>query len=278
LKNNASFIDKYFNLCKIRAMWKNNPKSNKCDKYNFANLEELESFLQDLFYSLNRQQEYNIFIHQINDYYDNLNNLYGTDMIKYKMKRIINDGFKIGDYSTLSGTSKLIGSTENLDIKDVVSYDYYRRTECKALCIVAIPKKVKVQGATLEYSSYNGVDSWSFPEELTQEYENQGVKKPELHHYKCSLFDAIKKYNDLPNCYLLGLVRIEPRNSKFRYYNPKTHLAFKSEEEQKYHDELVENHIIELYNKYNTTDIKSLIVHAYKDFQDYYDYLSDFDI
>lgn len=278
MKNNASFIDKYFNLCKIKTMWQRNVKSNECDKYNFTNLEELSSFLLNLFHRIDQQQEYNIFIHQINDYYDNFNNLHGTDMIKYKMKRIIDEGFKIGDYSTLSGTTKLIGTTRNLDINNVVDYDYYRRTECKALCVVAIPKNVKVQGETLEYSSFNGVDSWSFPEELTQEYESHGIKKPELHHYKCSLFDAIKKYNDLPNCYLLGLVRIEPKNSKFRFYNTKTHLAFKSEEEQSYHDKLVEDHIVELYEKYNTRDIKSLIVHAYKDFQDYYDYLSDFDI
>ena len=259
-------------------MWNYKVENRVCDKYNFGSIDEIELFLSNLFSTLNQTREYNIFIHQINDYCDNVERRVGTDAIKSKMKKIMNSGFKISEYSTLSGTARLIGSTKNLDLTKIVGYDYYGQLKCKALCIVAIPKSVRIQGTEVEYSSFNGEDAWSFPDELTAEYIKHCRVKPELHHYKSSLFDAIKRYHELPNCYMLGLMRVEESESKFRYYDPKTHLSLKSLQEQTEHDKLVESQVVELYNKYKTKDLKTVIVESYKEDQVYYDYKNDFDI
>lgn len=258
-------------------MW-NKSNNNGYEKYSFKDIDEVRNFLAELFDFIHTHKNYNVFIHQINDYPDYMENLYGNQIIKYKLKTIMVKGLKLSDYATLSGTTKLIGSTENLNLDKILEYNYYRGMDCKALCVVAIPKTVRVAGKEVEYSSFKGEDAWAFPEELTTEYENQGLKRPELHHYKCSLFDAIKKYNDLPNCYLLGMLKLENKDKKYRFYNPKTHLSYMSEGEKEKHDKLVEDHILELYDKYNTEDVKSLIVASYKDVKEYYDYLSDFDI
>lgn len=259
-------------------MWKIETEKNKCQSTKFDNIDDARKYVRKLFSFLNNQQEYNIFIHQINDYADNMEKVYGAERIKSKLQKIVAGGLKISDYGTLSGTAKLVCSTSNIDLDAVLGYDYYTGLDCKALCVIAIPKWTKVQGKYVEYSTFNGEDAWSFPKELTQEYESKGERKPELHHYKSSLFDAIKKYNELPNCYLLGVLKLEQKANDFAFYNPKTHLAFMSEDNQLKHDKLVENHVVGLYEKYQTTDVKKLIVAAYKETQAYYEYLNDFDV
>ncbi|MBQ3495010.1 MAG: hypothetical protein IJA69_06295 [Clostridia bacterium] len=259
-------------------MWKIETEKNKCQSTKFDNIDDAKKYVWKLFSFLNNQQEYNIFIHQIQPDIDVMDKIYGTEKIKRTLQDILSTGFKISKYGTLSGTAKLVCSTNNIDLDSIFGYDYYKGLDCKALCIVAIPKWAKVEGEVVEYSTFNGEDAWTFPKELTKEYEKTGQSKPELHHYKSSLFDAIKKYNELPNCYLLGVLKLEQKTNDFAFYNPKTHLAFMSAENQLKHDKLVENHVVGLYEKYQTTDVKKLIVAAYKETQAYYDYLNDFDV
>jgi len=258
-------------------MWKRENKTNYKTSI-FKSENEVKEFLTNLFHEVNNQQEYNIYLHQINDYYDDVRNLYGEKAIKSRISRILKSDFSISSYSALSGTAMLIGSTKNLDVNKLLNYEYYKNLDCVAVCVIAIPKDIKVNDEIIEYSSFEGKDSWHFPEELTKEYLKHRLTKPELHHYKCCMFDAIKRYKELPQCYMLGVLQTEKVKNKYSFIRSYDHLSRCDEEKVKKHDKLIENYIVDLYDKYNTKDLKKIIVSSYIDAQNYYDQVNDFEV
>lgn len=257
-------------------MWKNN--QSKCITNTFNNKDEVKLFFTDLFANINSEQEYNIYVHQINGYYCNTSKKHGTSLIKQKVSAIIRNGFSISKYSTISGTSMLIGSTNDLNVDNILNYEYYKNEDCVALCIIAIPKYININGTKIEYSSFQGKDAWHFPEDLTAEYKKMTKFKPELHHYKCSLFDSIKQYNELPNCYMLGILQLETSQNKYSFIKSINHLSNLKKEEKNQHDSHVENLIKNLYDKYNTSENKEIIVNSYMENQIYYDEVEVFEI
>ena len=259
-------------------MWQKHFDKYKSNTSIFNSREELKNYLENLLRGVGSKQEYNIYLHQINDYYDDVNNLYGADAVKSKVFGILDKGFYISRYSALSGTAKMAGSTEFITGDDILDYEYYTKLNYKAICVVAIPKYISVDGEMVEYSSYNGQDSWSFPEDLTNEYIKIVKSAPELHYFKCCLFDAIKSYNDLPSCYMLGMVTIDKNNEQYAFIETGKHLYRLPEYLVLKHNNSVENKIKNLYEKYNTRDRKTVIVEAFKEDQVYYDSLDTFDI
>ena len=256
-------------------MWKHNKKVPTATL--FSSKEETRKFLQDLFAYVDEFAECNIYVHQINDYRDDFFNVHGVNAIKKRVSGILKHGLNINKYSTLSGTSTLLGTTATLDAEKVFAYDYYKGLSCKALCIIAIPKYVYVDGKKIEYSSYKGQAAWDFPEDLTKEYVKELKSRPEFHHYKCSLFDAIKNYRELPGAYLLGIVQLEEEIGRFSFVSPNTHLSMLEEDEVEDHYAKIENEIKALYDKYGTTKTETIIVKAYKELEQYYQESEDLD-
>jgi hypothetical protein len=115
----------------------------------------------------------------------------------------------------------------------------------------------------IEYSSYFGQSAVDKPQKLKEEYQIRG-SVPEVHHFKCCVFDAIKGYSDLPQTYMYGVVAINEKNGRFTFYDPKTHLIYLGDEANKTHDTMVEQKLKALRERYNTSNIEELIVCAYK--------------
>lgn len=259
-------------------MWQKHFNKYENQTKSFNSREKLKIYLEKLLQSINQDREYNVFLHQINDYNDGINNLYGSDAVKCKIFGILDRGFYISRYSALAGTAKIIGSTRDIDVEDILNYNYYGGLDCRAICVVAIPKYVEVDNKLIEYSSFNGQDSWSFPEELTNEYKKTLNYSPELHYFKSCLFDAIKSYKELPKCYMLGVLHMEEKDSKYSFIEEESHLTNLPKDLAEKHLIKVEDKIKNLYKKYQTTDTKKLIVQSYIADQKYYDDLDVLDI
>lgn len=257
-------------------MWQNS--STNVETKTFTNKEEVKNFLMYLFAKINTNQEYNIYLHQINDYYDDVNNLNGASVVKHRVESIVKNGFSISKYSALSGTAKLVGDTNTLNIDNVLDYEYYKKLDCVATCVIAIPKYIEIDGVKVEYSSYQGKDSWNFPEQLTREYEKVSRYKPELHHYKCCLFDAIKQHNDLPMCYMLGVLQMENNKNKYSFIQTTAHLSSLGQQEVKEHNEYVRGLVRRLYEKYKTKENEKIIVKSYLEIQPYYETIANSEI
>jgi len=257
-------------------MWQNS--GTNVETKTFDNKEEIKNFLMSLFSKIHASQEYNIYLHQINDYYDDVQNLNGASVVKHRAESIIRNGFSISRYSALSGTAKLVGDTQGLNINNVLDYEYYKKLDCVATCVIAIPKYIDIDGDKVEYSSYQGKDSWHFPEQLTKEYEKVSKYKPELHHYKCCLFDAIKQHNDLPMCYMLGVLQIENDKNKYSFIQAASHLSNLGPAEVKEHNDYVGGLVRRLYEKYKTKENEKIIVNSYLEIQPYYENIANAEI
>ena len=255
-------------------MW--HKKNTNLQTINFSSKEETETFLTNIFHKLNSQQEYNIYLHQIKNYCT-FKKLQGSSAIKHKIESIVLNGFEISKYSTLSGTAKLIGSTQNINTDKILNYKYYSHLKHIATCIIAIPKYINIDGRNIEYSSFNGKDAWDFPQELTDEYIKQNKSKPDLHHYKCCLFDSIKDLNKLPSFYLLGIIEND-NNSSYSFTFSNNHISNLEQKEVQEHESHVSNLIRKLYEKYQTMENKEIIVKSYLDFESHYEDLSNLDI
>lgn len=230
----------------------------------FNTLQELEAYLAKQINHLNLDQEYSILAHQVNTSYDVFNNrkFCVPEILHAKLNSIFEYGFSISDYSTIYGTARLIGSSKANVANKILSYNYYKNIEHKLICIIALPKYVKVNGRNVEYSTYKNLSANNHIPELVEEYKKHGVL-PEFHHFKCCLFDAIKGYRSMPKCYMLGAIEIDKETQTYAYYTSNTHLSSQSEHVKNLHQESVEKAIINLYKKNETTSLETIIVKSY---------------
>jgi len=226
----------------------------------FDNKEELRTYLNDLITKLNKIDNFNILIHQINSFNNSINNNPDEDIRIRKMKSIIKNGLHVSQYASIFGTLKLLGSSREDVANKIVDYKFYNKETC-ACCIFAIPKYVNVGAKTYEYSSFKGCSSENLPEELQQEYKKNGGI-PELKHAKCSLIDVNKGFDELPTYYLLGSI-YETQNNEYYFINPHIHLS----EMPKYEFETFRNNlgkkILETFDSFNTDDLCKIFVKSF---------------
>lgn len=239
---------------------------NQLNKHSvrFNTFEDLEVYLAKQINNLNLDQEYSILAHQVNTSYDIFNNrkFCVPEILHTKLNSIFEYGFSISEYSTIYGTARLIGSSEENVVNKLLNYNYYINIDHRLICIIAIPKHIKVNGQNIEYSTYKNLSAINNIPELVAEYKKYSVL-PEFHHFKCCLFDAIKGYRSLPKCYMLGAIEIDKENQTYVYYTSGTHLSTQSEQVKSLHQESIEKAINNLYAKNQTTSLKTIIVKSY---------------
>lgn len=232
-----------------------------CKYIKFDNKNEMAKYFKNLFEEMNKAEEFNIYVHQVNDFHENdTRHLKKRTLIKHRVAAILKTGLKLHEYSTLTGTTQLVGNTSNICLKNLFDYNYYKCANYKALCIYAIPKYIEIDGQQVEFSSYKGLTAYDFPEELKEVYQKySGV--PVRHHFKCSLFDAIKEYDDMPIFYNLGVLQFE--NGVITFVKTSPHLYEMDEESRNLHDETMAKKAKNLFEKYETNSLEEVIVKSY---------------
>ena len=252
-------------------------KTKTSEKIVFTSDMEIKQYLEDLFSNLNESQEYNIFLHQVNGYYDNMLKLHGKEIMLVKMNNLMQTSLNLSNYSSLSGTSMLKGSTKDINIDSILNYNYYN-DDYKVICIIAIPKYINIDNEMVEFSSYKGIDAWEISEELSNKYKKEIGYIPSVNHRKCSMFDAVKQLDDLPKEYMLGVLIINNKENEYKFFKSSTHFGFLSQEEQENHNKDIATKIKNLFKKYNTKDIEEKIVKEYLKLEKYYEGLDIMDI
>ena len=245
------------------------------EKIKFKNENDLCNHLQNLINKLNEKSEFNVFLHQINE--GGYKSFGVVNGINLKIESILKHGFFISKYSTLCGTARLLGSSKEIKTDNILDYRYYNNYSDISICIIAIPKYVEFNGKKLEYSSFEGKSNHDLDDKLRDAYAKFNISIPDAQHRKCSLFDAVKGYKELPKCYFLGVVNMNYQTDDFEFINPKTHLIFKEDEEIKSHDKEIIDKIASLFDKHQTKDMSEVIVKAYKEEELIRSAESDFD-
>ncbi len=240
-------------------------------KHNFKNREEIKIYLLEQMNELNRKGEFNIFVHQINNYKNYLDS--GEDVLQKKICGIIDDGLRLGEYSSIFGTTNLVASSLERNVDPVIDYNYYRNSDFPIL-VVAIPKYINVDGNNVEYSSYkNNVEGAR--EEIKQEFRSNGIYESN-HNVKSCLFDVLKGYSNLPKHYILGI--FTQTDNEYSYIENKEHLKNLSNVDfQKYKD-CIANKIKNKYVEFSTDEPLTLMVKSYQKEQKWRDeQLLDYD-
>lgn len=233
------------------------------ERIKFDDKNALGVYLLNLIEKLNQDDEYNIFLHQINEcgYKGfNINNV-----LEVKINSIFANRLRISHYSSLSGTTKLMGTSKNFNVDKILDYNYYNFKDKIAVCVIAIPKYIIFHGEKLEFSSYKGKTNHDIDDELAELYKSEFQHLPDAHHRKCSLFDAVKTYHELPRCYMLGVVNIKLSENLVEFINPNSHLIYHTNEEALAHKHQLAIEVDKLFDKYSCSTPASAIVRAYKD-------------
>ena len=229
----------------------------------FDSKQALVEFLNSKVEKLNEEVEYNLMAHEVK-YCAATNNGSLHEDLTIVLSSIFKHGFKLNNYLTIFGTMSLLGSSKEQDLgTEIANYSYYLNQKTKLICLLASPKYISIAGNTFEYSSFNGRSANNPDNELAMAYKKQGFA-PDLHDYKSCLFDLIKPRIYLPKCYTLGGIVIDDKNQQYVYYDYDKHLSRQNKEFQTEHKKEIEKRSVSLFKKYQTQDLKEIIVEEYK--------------
>lgn len=240
-------------------------------EHNFKNRDEIKAYLMKQMEELNQKGEFNIFVHQINNYKNYLD--LGENILQRKIDGIMSDGLRLGEYSSIFGTTNLVASSFDQNVDPVLNYDYHRNSKFPVL-VIAIPKHVDVDGKKIEYSSYKN-NTEGAREEIKNEFRSNGIYESN-HNVKSCLFDVLKGYSNLPKHYILGI--FTQTDNEYSYIENKEHLKNLSNVDfQKYKD-CIANKIKNKYAEFSTDEPLTLMVKSYQKEQKWRDeQLLDYD-
>lgn len=240
-------------------------------EHNFKNRDEIKAYLMKQMEELNQKGEFNIFVHQINNYKNYLD--LGENILQRKIDGIMSDGLRLGEYSSIFGTTNLVASSFDQNVDPVLNYDYHRNSKFPVL-VIAIPKYVDVDGKKIEYSSYKN-NTEGAREEIKNEFRSNGIYESN-HNVKSCLFDVLKGYSNLPKHYILGI--FTQNDNEYSYIENKEHLKNLSNVDfQKYKD-CIANKIKNKYAEFSTGEPLTLMVKSFQKEQKWRDeQLLDYD-
>lgn len=240
------------------------------EKKHFDTREDIKKYLVEILRELNKRGEFNIFVHQINNFRD----FWVSDGdIQQKIDGIFRNGLRIGDYSSLFGTTNLACVSSSLDADLILDYDYHHE-QTFPTCVIAIPKYIFVDGEKVEYSTYKS-NSKGVREEIRQAFEQKNINV-DGHHLKRSIFDAIKGYRNLPHHYVVGIVRKEEKG--YSFVENLGQLKNANDEQYQNYQNVIAEKIKQAYQEYNSKNPIDLIVKSYQKEQKWRDaQLDDYD-
>ena len=240
-------------------------------KHNFKNREEIKIYLLEQMNELNRKGEFNIFVHQINNYKNYLDS--GEDVLQKKICGIIDDGLRLGKYSSIFGTTNLVASSLERNVDPVIDYNYYRNSDFPIL-VVAIPKYIDVDGKKVEFSSYKN-NTEGAREEIKNEFRENNIFESN-HNIKACLFDVLKGYGNLPQYYILGVLSKGENN--YSYVENNEHLKNLSDADFAKYKDCVANKIKTKYDEFSTKEPLALMIKSFRTEQKWRDeQLLDYD-
>lgn len=240
-------------------------------KHNFKNREEIKIYLLEQMNELNRKGEFNIFVHQINNYKNYLDS--GKDVLQKKICGIVDDGLRLGKYSSIFGTTNLVASSLERNVDPVIDYNYYRNSDFPIL-VVAIPKYIDVDGKKVEFSSYKN-NTEGAREEIKNEFRTNGIYESN-HNIKSCLFDVLKGYNNLPKHYILGV--LIKNGNEYSFVENNEHLKNLSDADFAKYKDCVANKIKTKYDEFSTEEPLTLMIKSFRTEQKWRDeQLLDYD-
>ena len=239
--------------------------------HNFKNREELKKYLIQQMDELNKKGEFNIFVHQINNYKNYLDD--GKDILQRKIDGILESGLRLGEYASIFGTTNLVASSFEQNVDPVIDYDYHRNSSFPVL-VIAIPKYVDVDGKKVEFSSYKN-NTEGAREEIKNEFRTNGIFESN-HNIKSCIFDTLKGYNNLPKHYILGV--LTKKQNEYSYIENDDHLKNLSDVDFAKYKDCIANKIKNKYAEFSTQEPLSLMVKSFQNEQKWRDeQLLDYD-
>lgn len=241
----------------------------------FETIEEYKKYLKCLIKMLGEEREYNFFVHQINNYYD-YRYLNYKHPEKVKVSQIIKNGLDLDKYSAVCGTTRMLGSTENINVDNIINYEYYDNMQNRFVCLFALPKYIEVYvGKDVEFSSYNDYCGYK-NKDLIQAYLKHNIR-PDSHHFKSSLFDVIKDFS-MPKCFLLGVQWLQNDKDDCLFLMHERHISFLEEEKKDMIYDDIREKILQQYQIYGTENTEELIIESFKKEQVWRDEQLSFEI
>ena len=227
---------------------------------SFSTKQDLANFLYSLIDKCNSICEFNVLGHQISDMRDYFS-FGGGDLVGTRLIEILSHGLNVSNYGTIYSTTNLLSNSNNIDINNVVDYAYYKMNK-RVVCICLLPKYVPVNGELVEFSSYHGKGLRMGDERLMDNYKKANVY-PYSDHIKCCMLDAIKFYDELMPNVILGCYYIDEEKNEFKFYNTKKNFVYNAIDMNKYFKEQKQK-ILQAYKEFNTTDLDTILIEAYK--------------
>lgn len=242
------------------------------DKKTFATREQLKQYLISLQNELNQKCEFNIFVHQINDWEHG-----GGDdkeaIINGKIEGILNNGLSVNSYSSIFGTTIFIGSTSQPVADAIIDYNYHR-VDSYPTCVIAIPKYIEIDGKQVEFSSYKS-NSEQAKQEIAKAFQDAHLfATPD--HRKSSLLDVVKGSSKLPTYYILGIKKQTEQG--YEFVENTQSLKNSNEQEFENYKQKVAEKICHAADVYGTTNPIEMMLKSYKSEEKWReDQLDDFD-
>lgn len=223
----------------------------------FETRKEMKDHLVGILRDLNKKGEFNILVHQINNYASFW--FRGKNITEQKINGIFDYGLELKEYSSIFGTTNLACVSSSLDADAILDYNYYKNSHFP-ICVIAIPKFIDVDGEKTEFSTYKS-HTQQAQAEIRNAFVSEGINV-DRHHMKLNLLDVIKGYNALPTGYVVG-VAIEQGQGYTFIENP-FHLRAATKQEYQAYQDSVANKIKNAYDEYGTKDPAQLMIKSYQ--------------
>lgn len=176
------------------------------EKIKFFTRDEYSTYLKNLLSKVSANGEYNFFIHQVF--------LFGKDEMMEgadtKCNSILNTGMIIRKYPTIFGTMRLIGETNNFDTNKFIDYFYASNANDVYSIIFAIPKNIKLNDKTLNFSGMTLIEN----QNLDKLRYNRNPDSTSAMH---NVLDTVKGLNRLDSCFILGYQHIDKTSGKYEF-------------------------------------------------------------
>ena len=106
---------------------------------------------------------FNVFLHCVTDAYsDTVKRISEKEDVLEKVNEILKVGLNLDGchegcpYGSISGTARFMGEYQNMNIEDVIDYNFTRNSRYVNTIIIAIPKYITLSTGKQEFSSFNG--------------------------------------------------------------------------------------------------------------------------
>lgn len=215
----------------------------------FEKIDEYKTFLKDKLSDLSKQGEFDIYAHLVDVFARETNGRPKDEILIDKTMSIFANGLYLNNssffsvpYTSINGTSKYLGTTNSLNVDDIVSYSYnHDQNRDRVVVLLAVPKKIEYKGSEIEFSSVDGVhEIYDEKFKNTAEFKEAFKDCNDMRYTKLSLLDCTLG-SSVPKEYVLAAQKISPSEDKASFIENNKHLSNLKEIEKTDFNKKLEN-------------------------------------